>query len=375
METNFTDRKRQTRSAIYHCLYESDGFCTRQTLAQTLGLSLPTIYQNLSELVDLGMVRYSGEAQSTGGRRAAGVEIVPDARMAVGISLTSDRIRLSAADLRLKERAYRSVAARTHGAYTEQLGEQLGRELESFLDDYDIDRSKLLGIGVAIPAVLTPDQTGVILSPTLGLTDLDPELLTRRIAYPKTVVNDATSAGFAEWFVRGAKGSMAYMSLEGGVGGAVLIDGSPYFGTNLRSGEFGHMCVEPGGLPCRCGKHGCLEAYCSLDRISRDLGISLTEFFDGLAQHTPEYEIIWTDMLRHLAIGIANIRMVLDCDVVLGGVLAQYCAPYLTLLRKYVSANDPFGSGADFVKLSVFGKHSVPLGAALHFINSFLDNI
>ena len=46
MENSFADRRRQTRSSVYHCLYEAEGFCTRQTLAQSLGLSLPTIYQN-----------------------------------------------------------------------------------------------------------------------------------------------------------------------------------------------------------------------------------------------------------------------------------------------------------------------------------------
>ena len=84
MESSYNDRRRQTRSSVYHCLYETEGFCTRQMLAQNLGLSLPTIYQNLTELVDSGFVRYSGEAHSTGGRRAAGLEIIPDARIAVG---------------------------------------------------------------------------------------------------------------------------------------------------------------------------------------------------------------------------------------------------------------------------------------------------
>ena len=375
MESSFTDRRRATRSGIYHCLYETEGISTRQSLAQALGLSLPTIYQNLADLVDQGLVRYSGEAQSTGGRRAAGLEIVTDARLALGASLSSNRLRLVAADLRLREIAYRSIPCSTQGEKTAQVSELLSRELERFIDDNGLDRRRLLGVAVAIPAVLTPDQSGVILSPTLGLTDLEPEVLTRGINYPKAVVNDATCSGFAEWFARGARGSMAYLSLEGGVGGAVLINGSPYSGANLRSGEFGHMCVEPGGLPCRCGKHGCLEAYCSLDRISRELGISLTEFFDGLANHEPEYEIIWSDMLHHLAIGVANIRMALDCDVVLGGVLAQYLPPYLKLLKQYVAANDPFGKDAGFVQLGVFGRHAVPLGAALHFISSFLDNI
>ena len=50
MDNTYTDRRRQTRSSVYHHLYDAEGFCTRQSVAQALGLSLPTIYQNLNEL-------------------------------------------------------------------------------------------------------------------------------------------------------------------------------------------------------------------------------------------------------------------------------------------------------------------------------------
>lgn len=70
MDVNSNERRRQTRSNVYHYLYGAQEFCTRQSLAQALDLSLPTIYQNLTDLVDAGLVRYAGQSQST--RRAQG---------------------------------------------------------------------------------------------------------------------------------------------------------------------------------------------------------------------------------------------------------------------------------------------------------------
>ena len=67
MDVNSNERRRQTRSNVYHYLYGAQEFCTRQSLAQALDLSLPTIYQNLTDLVDAGLVRYAGQSQSTGG--------------------------------------------------------------------------------------------------------------------------------------------------------------------------------------------------------------------------------------------------------------------------------------------------------------------
>ena len=375
MESSLSDRRRVTRGAIYHCIYETDGVTTRQSLAQTLGLSLPTIYQNLAELVSDGLVRYCGEVRSTGGRRALGIEIVPDARYAVGVSVAARRLRFAAADLKFNELAYRSMDFRTAGRSAEQLAEEISPLLERFIDEACPDRSRLIGVCVAMPGLLTPERDRVLFAPTLQLTGADLTPLYNSIPGERYIENDATSSGHAEWFTRGAVGNMAYVSLEGGVGGSVLIGGSPYHGTNQRSCEFGHMCIVPGGLKCSCGKHGCFEAYCSPDRVSKDLGISLGEFFDELERHNPEFGLLWTDVLHHMAVGIANIRMAFDCDVVLGGELSQHLPPYLRLLRQFVAANDPFSDNADYVSLSVLGGHSVPLGAALHFISKFLDEV
>ena len=120
---------------------------------------------------------------------------------------------------------------------------------------------------------------------------------------------------------------------------------------------------------------GCLEPYCSPVRIEKNLGISTEEFFQGVAEHQPECEALLYDMLRHLAVAVNSIRMTLDCDVVLGGFFSEYLAPYLTDLRRYVLAGNPFEENANFVQLSMLRRHITPLGAALHFIREFVENI
>lgn len=370
-----TQRRRQTRNSIYHYLYDTREFCSKQSLARDLRLSLPTVYQHLTELMEEGLVRYSGEQQSTGGRKAMGLEIVADARYAIGVSVTETRLRFVAADLRLGEMAYRKVH-HPSVAEMENFGDFLTRELERFIDDNALDRDRLLGVGIALPAVIAPDESRrITLAPTLHLRDVELQRLMGTIPYPVYIENDATSGGYAEWFTHWQGRDIAYLLLEIGVGGAILVNGGQYQGVNHRSGEFGHMCVEPGGLPCKCGKRGCLEAYCSPSRVSEDLGISLKEFFDGLERHVPEYETLWYDLLRHLAIGVNNIRMALDCDVVLGGFLTEFLPPYMPLLKEYVAAGNTFEPSADYLHLSNLRRHTVPLGVALHFIKEFLETI
>ena len=362
------------RSRIYRTLYDSQRFCSRQSLAETCGVSMPTLYQNLNELMAEGLVRFSGEEQSTGGRKAKGLDIVPDARFSVGVSVSERSLRLVAANLRLQELAYRSVPFDVR-ACLDGSAPKIAARLENFLADFGLDRARMLGVCVTVPGLVSEDQRTIYFAPTLGLRDLPVHELLGDIPYPVKVDNDGSASGHAECFVRRASWNMAYLSLENGVGGAVLIGGSPYTGDHSRSGEFGHICVEPGGLRCACGKLGCLEPYCSPQRIENSFGVSPEEFFQGVAEHKPEYEALLYDMLRHLAVAVNSIRMTLDCDVVLGGFLSEYLLPYLPILRRYVLAGNPFEENADFVQFSTLRRHITPLGAALAYIREFVESV
>ena len=361
------------RSRIYRHLYESHEHCTRQLLAEQCGISMPTLYQNLGELVSDGLVRYTGERPSTGGRRAQGLDIVPDARTAIGVSVTEHNLRIVAADLRLRELAYRSLPVGPISGAPD--GASFSRVIEGFIDEFSLDRRKLLGVGVAIPGLLTADHRRLLVAPTLNQRDIPLDGLIHSLPYPVRVENDGSASGHAECFVRREQRDMAYLSLEYGVGGAVLIDGKLHRGANGHSGEFGHICVEPGGLLCNCGKHGCLEAYCSPLRVEQTLGVSLEDFFRGVEEHRPEYEALLYDMLRHLAIAVNSIHLTLDCFVILGGFFSEYLQPYLPILRRYVLAGNPFEENADFVQLSSLRRHITPLGAALFFIREFVSGV
>ena len=53
------------------------------------------------------------------------------------------------------------------------------------------------------------------------------------------------------------------VTLGTGVGGAAIVGGQLLTGAEGAAGEFGHICLYPGGLPCDCGQQGCFERYAS----------------------------------------------------------------------------------------------------------------
>jgi glucokinase len=83
--------------------------------------------------------------------------------------------------------------------------------------------------------------------------------------------NDAKMAALGEkWQGAGRDvDNMAMVTLGTGIGGAIILNGKIFYGMNGMAGEFGHVTVEPNGVPCGCGNHGCAERYASATAVVR----------------------------------------------------------------------------------------------------------
>ena len=70
------------------------------------------------------------------------------------------------------------------------------------------------------------------------------------------------------------------ITLGTGVGSGIIINGELVYGHDGFAGELGHVtAVRHNGRPCGCGKHGCLETYCSAMGVARTAGewLALTD--------------------------------------------------------------------------------------------------
>ena len=376
LKTTITERRRQTRNKMYRYIYDAESPVSKQQIATSMGYSLPTVHQNIAELLEAGLLRPGEVQKSTGGRPAVGYIIDETVRCAVGIAVSATQLRFLATDVRQNELAYKTVEIISYDG--ERLGEQLALELERFFSENDLDREKVLGIGITFPGVIDQDKDVIVLSPTLRMKDISLSAVRKPIPYRVFIENDSTSGGAAEWLgltLKEREEDFVYLFLENGIGGAVFIDGKPYLGSEGRSGEFGHMCIVPDGRKCNCGKRGCLEAYCSAFRFTRDIGVSPEAFFEGLKTGNSDFLALWEENLSYLAIGINNLRMAFDCNVILGGYVSQYLEPYLPVLKEKAAVRNPFGSDAEYIKLGKYPTKAGMRGVAWHFMEEFINGI
>ena len=89
---------------------------------------------------------------------------------------------------------------------------------------------------------------------------------------PVSLTNDANAAAMGEMTYGAARGMKNFImiTLGTGVGSGIVINGEVVYGHDGFAGELGHTCaVRHNGRLCGCGKHGCLETYCSAMGVAR----------------------------------------------------------------------------------------------------------
>lgn len=89
---------------------------------------------------------------------------------------------------------------------------------------------------------------------------------------PVALTNDANAAAVGEMTYGAARGMKNFImiTLGTGVGSGIVINGEVVYGHDGFAGELGHTrAVRNNGRTCNCGRHGCLETYCSAIGIAR----------------------------------------------------------------------------------------------------------
>lgn len=126
-------------------------------------------------------------------------------------------------------------------------------------------------VALGVPGFIDKSGT-VIASPNIPGVIFFPlqERMAQELGLPVVVANDALCAAQGQWVLEDPQpASLAMLTLGTGVGGGLVLDGRPVVGEGGTAMEIGHITVVPGGLPCGCGKKGCLEQYASGSGLER----------------------------------------------------------------------------------------------------------
>jgi glucokinase len=135
------------------------------------------------------------------------------------------------------------------------------------------EKGTFLGAGIGVPGII--DMPTGMLRKSANLPGWEEypvrAEIERRLGARVVLENDANVAALGEQWLGAARGvpNMAVVTLGTGIGGGIVVGGKIWHGMNGMAGEFGHVTIEPEGVPCPCGNHGCAERYASASAIMR----------------------------------------------------------------------------------------------------------
>jgi len=149
---------------------------------------------------------------------------------------------------------------------------RLTEEIDRLIVEARVSGLQVSGVGVGVPGLIGSD--GVIHS-SVNLRPLEGMNLSRsledRLGIPVISANDANLIALGEAWAGAGQGmrSLMVITIGTGLGSGLILDGKLWTGAGGFAAEFGHLTVEPEGIPCPCGNRGCLEQYVSAAALSR----------------------------------------------------------------------------------------------------------
>ncbi len=274
---NLTQIKQQNMESIKTVLYRHAPL-SRAEIAERLMLTPPTISNIVTELIQQGVVRElppdaSAAGAASVGRKPINIDLVPESRLALGISLGRDVTHYCITQLRGGIVAQGTTEVMPDN-YDDMVN-QLLRLLNSLRKKYQDKWERVIGIGLTVPGIVD-SQAGIL--KTLAFERPSwynhplAETIRQATLLPVSLENNVRARACAISLFRpsllGDNTSFAFCYVSWGIACSLILNNRTFSGDTSAAGEIGKMIIDPYGdeLP-NCGMPGSLESHSSIRAI------------------------------------------------------------------------------------------------------------
>ena len=365
--------KKINKKNVYQYIYRKRQ-TSKQQIVQDLQMGLSTVSQNLNVLEQEGLIERNGYFESTGGRKAQVIRVVPDVKIAVGVGLLKDMFHVIAVNLYGQQLS--SATFPLPYSSTDDYYEKVAGKIQEFILEHRYKPDQILGISFATQGIISPDGACVTYGAIMDNSDMVLSDFALRLPYPCHLAHDSKAAAYLELWNRPTLDSAVVFLLNHNLGGAVITGHAVHPGSSMHSGTLEHICIDPKGPLCYCGSRGCLETYCSANALESAAGMKAEDFFPLFRKKRDERLVrLWEDYLDHLAFAVKNLNMIIDSPVILCGYLAPYFAQEdLDYVLDRINLSTPFPLSRDKLIIGTHGQYTPAAGAALFYIEQFLQH-
>ena len=297
---------------------------SRADLARTSGLQRSTVSLIVEELLRERWILEGLTGDAPRGRKPTGL-VVNDKRTVLAVDVHPSQTTLAVADV--------------SGRITTQKQLQLPSDPKKVLRAIVSAIKKLIsehgdcsfeGIGLTVPGRFSHQLKKTVFAPNIGWPIAQIKFrVEEATGLPVVVDNVANACVLSEvWF--GSTDEMhdiVLVNISEGIGTGIFVNGGLVRGAGEMAGEFGHVQMDPEGIPCGCGSRGCWETLASnraglryYKEITGESLASMDDLLDLVERDDPSAIDAITRMCRALGRGIHMIGTTLaPSEIVLVG--------------------------------------------------------
>ena len=324
--SNAITAREKNIALIVKLLYKHN-VCSRANLAAFTGLTQASITYITKELIDYGLIHEVGIIEGASRHPSIGLSISPSKYALLGAQLNRNYIHTGLFTLSgeiLHKETIQYEKPEKPAIMVDTMLEQMHTIIQKVPENM-----VLLGGGAAIPGPFLPKQGRIELMS--GASDWSGMNISERISQmyeiPFVLEHDANCGALAElWSGRvDTERDILYVNIADGIGAGLICNGTLYRGQIGTAGEIGHMSLNFNGPRCECGSRGCLELYCSLEKLKRDYEEILFEMGDESTETMSADDILQLAATKdpiackaleksvaYLGLGLANLVNILN---------------------------------------------------------------
>src|SRR3954470_8102092 len=310
------------------------GVASRADIARATGLSRTTVSSVVGDLKHAGLIaeRQTEADDQSVGRPPVLLSFDRSAGAVVGLDFGHSHVGVVVGDLShtVLEESWQDLDVDSSASEGLDVATRL---VEQALEEADVEREQVLGVGMGVPGPITSANG------TVGSTSILPgwvgvkaaASMTEQLGIPVRVENDANLGALAElvWGAgRGAR-NFVFVSVRSGIGGALVLDGRLYRGSGGTAGELGHTSMRENGEVCRCGNRGCLETVAGTVAVAgafnavRGGDVTISELIELAHRGDSLAQRVIADAGRSIGVALANLCNVFNPErVIIGGDLS-----------------------------------------------------
>ncbi len=359
------DPKKQNKDRILGLFFEHE-VLSKPQIVELTGYSLPTVNGHMKDLEAEGYIGAGELLDSSGGRPAVSYKLQPHSRLAIGVELRKNYIKICLCDLVGELVNLRNIGINYEDSTA--YFKNLNSILHDFIDNCGYPKTRILGIGIAFQGVVNKEGNTIIFSKIISATKMDLQVISKDLGVPVRLCHDVKSAALAEiWHNRDFSNAI-YIALSEHMGGALIKSRCIEHGRNGYAGSWDHLTINSRGKRCYCGRRGCLDTYCSMDALLQ--GENVADFFNKMRLNkSQEHKLRWHKFLSTISLGLYTVWLLLERRIILGGDMAMWLQPEdIKYIEKSIMKRSTFTYTQNFVTKATVLHHAVAIGASLPYL-------